>query len=58
MLDIVDFLEPIIQGNWKYFGGFVLGVLFLILIRYIRLLWVERQILKMMNLYSRTKTFL
>ena len=46
MFDIVDFLEPIIQGNWKYFGGFVLGVLLLILIRYIRLLWVERQNIK------------
>jgi len=46
MLDIVDFLEPLIQGNWKYLGGFVLGILLLILIRYIRLLWVERQTIK------------
>lgn len=46
MFDIVDFLEPIIQGNWKYLGGLILGTLLLILICYIRLLWVERQIVK------------
>ncbi len=46
MFDIVDFLEPIIQGNWKYLGGLILGILLLILIRYIRLLWVERQTVK------------
>lgn len=46
MFAIVDFLEPIIQGNWKYLGGLILGTLLLILICYIRLLWVERQIVK------------
>lgn len=46
MFDIMDFLEPIIQGNWKNLGGLILGTLLLILIRYIRLLWVERQIVK------------
>ena len=43
MFDIVDFLEPIIQGNWKYLGGLVLGILLLLIIRVVRLLWVERQ---------------
>lgn len=43
MLDIVDFLEPIVHGNWKYLGGLVLGTLLLFLIRFINLLWVERQ---------------
>jgi hypothetical protein len=46
MLDIVDFLEPMIQGNWKYLGGFILGLFVLILLRYIRLLWIERQMVK------------
>lgn len=46
MLDIVDFLEPMIQGNWKYLGGFILGLFVLILIRYVRLLWIERQMVK------------
>ena len=46
MLDIVNFLELIIQGNWKYLGGFILGLFVLILIRYIRLLWKERQMVK------------
>lgn len=46
MLDIVDFLEPIIQGNWKYLGGFIIGLFVLILIRYVRLLWIERQMVK------------
>lgn len=32
MFDIVDFLEPIIQGNWKYLGGLVLGILLLLII--------------------------
>lgn len=43
LFDIVDFLEPIIQGNWKYLGGLVLGILLLLIIRVVRLLWVERQ---------------
>lgn len=46
MLDIVNFLEPIIQGNWKYLGGFIIGLFVLILIRYVRLLWIERQMVK------------
>lgn len=46
MFDIVDFLEPMIQGNWKYLGGFVLGLLVLFLLRFIRLFWIERQIVK------------
>jgi len=46
MLDIVNFLEPMIQGNWKYLGGLVLGTLVLFLLRFIRLLWMERQIVK------------
>lgn len=46
MLDIVDFLEPMIQGNWKYLGGFILGLFVLVLLRYIRLLWIERQMVK------------
>ena len=43
MFDIVDLLEPIIQGNWKYLGGLVLGILLLLIIRVVRLLWVEGQ---------------
>lgn len=44
MLGIVDFLDPLVKGEWKYFGGMVLGVLVLILIRVISKLWTERQI--------------
>lgn len=44
MLGIVDFLEPLVKGEWKYFGGMVLGALVLILIRVISKLWTERQI--------------
>lgn len=44
MLGIVDFLEPLVKGEWKYLGGMVLGALVLILIRVISKLWTERQI--------------
>ena len=55
MFDIVDFLEPIIQGNWKYLGGLVLGILLLLIIRVVRLLWVERQTKKTMSLSNHIK---
>lgn len=44
MLGVVDFLEPLVKGEWKYLGGMVLGALVLILIRVISKLWTERQI--------------
>lgn len=44
MLGIIDFLEPLVKGEWKYLGGMVLGALVLILIRVISKLWTERQI--------------
>lgn len=44
MLGIIDFLEPLFKGEWKYLGGMVLGALVLILIRVISKLWTERQI--------------
>jgi hypothetical protein len=43
MTDIWDFLEPLIQGRWKYFGGLVIGTLLLLVIRSLRLYWIERQ---------------
>ncbi|KAF0224148.1 MAG: hypothetical protein FD133_958 [Erysipelotrichaceae bacterium] len=43
MLDIVDFLEPLIQGKWEYLGGMVLGVLTIGLVRVIYMLWFERE---------------
>lgn len=42
MLDIVDFLEPLIQGRWEYLGGMVLGLLVLGLVRGMYKLWTER----------------
>ncbi len=44
MLGIVDFLEPLVKGEWKYLGGMVLGTLVLILVRVISNLWAEKQI--------------
>ena len=46
MLDILDFLEPLIQGKWEYLGGMVVGVLVIALIRGIYMLFIERQRLK------------
>lgn len=43
MSDIVDFLEPLIQGKWEYLGGMVIGVLTITLIRVVYMLWTERQ---------------
>lgn len=44
MLGIVDLLEPIVKGQWKYVGGLILGLAFLFLARIISMLWTERQI--------------
>ena len=46
MLDLWDFLEPLFQGRWKYFSGLVVGTLLLLVIRSLRLYWIERQQLK------------
>jgi hypothetical protein len=43
MLDLWDFLEPLFQGRWKYFGGLVIGTLVLIVIRSLYLYWIKRQ---------------
>ncbi len=43
MADIWDFIEPIIQGRWEYFGGLVAGTLLLIVVRSFRLYWKEKQ---------------
>lgn len=43
MLDLWDFLEPLIQGRWEYVGGLVIGTLLLLVIRSLRLYWIEKQ---------------
>lgn len=42
VLNIVDFLEPLIQGKWEYLGGMFLGVLTIGLVRVFYKLWTER----------------
>lgn len=32
MIDLWDFLEPLIQGRWEYVGGLVIGTLLLLVI--------------------------
>ena len=44
--NIVDFLEPLIQGKWEYLGGLVIGVLTITLIRGFYMMWTERQRVK------------
>ncbi|MDP3304514.1 MAG: hypothetical protein Q8S15_00340 [Erysipelotrichaceae bacterium] len=43
MTDLWDFLEPLIQGRWEYFGGLVAASLLLLVIRSLRLYWIEKQ---------------
>lgn len=43
MPDFWDFLEPLIQGRWEYLGGLVIGTLLLLVIRGLRLYWIEKQ---------------
>lgn len=43
MFDVLGFLEPIMQGNWKYLGGLVIGTLTIALLRVCYLFWIERQ---------------
>lgn len=43
MIDLWDFLEPLIQGRWEFVGGLVIGTLLLLVIRSLRLFWIENQ---------------
>lgn len=43
LMDILDFLEPLIQGKWEYLGGLFLGSLMLFLIRGVYKLISERE---------------
>jgi len=45
-MNIVDILETLIQGKWEYFGGMVLGILTITLLRVVYMLWTERQRVK------------
>lgn len=43
MPGILDFLEPLFRGDMKYFSGLVFGTVTLLILRYIRIKWMERQ---------------
>jgi len=43
LMDILDFLEPLIQGRWEYLGGLFLGSLMLFLVRGIYKLISEKE---------------
>ncbi len=43
LMDILDFLEPLIQGRWEYLGGLFLGALVLFLVRGVYQLITERE---------------
>jgi riboflavin transporter FmnP len=43
LMDILDFLEPLIQGRWEYLGGLFLGSLMLFLVRSVYKLITERE---------------
>lgn len=43
LLDILDFLEPLIQGRWEYLGGLFLGSLILFLVRGVYKLISEKE---------------
>lgn len=43
LLDILDFLEPLIQGRWEYLGGLFLGSLTLFLVRGVYKLISEKE---------------
>lgn len=46
LMDILDFLEPLIQGRWEYLGGLFLGLLMLFLVRGVYKLISEREKVK------------
>ncbi len=43
MPGILDFLEPLFRGNLKYFSGLVLGTLVILILRLLRMKWVQRE---------------
>lgn len=43
MPGILDFLEPLLSGNLKYFTGLVFGTVVFLILRFIRIKWMERQ---------------
>ncbi len=49
MPNIFDFLEPLFSGNLKYFSGFVLGTLVVLIVRYLYIVWGRRQSLADQN---------
>lgn len=46
MIEILGFLNPIIQKNWQYLGIVLIGTLTLVLIRIFYLFWNESQTTK------------
>lgn len=43
MPGFLDFLEPLFRGDMKYFSGLVFGTVTLLILRFIRIKWMERQ---------------